>query len=425
MASFSFGAGNARKLATIPLYAAGRMLTLVVPRSRDEWVFGCAVGIADGALALWDAAAADGRRAVWLISSAREARDAAARNIPTIPKRSLRGLWRTARARVIVVTHGFGDVNRYAVSGAFVVQLWHGIPLKRIGLDSPETLRLPDAVARTPIARPALALLRAMYRSAARRIRLLPAASHLVRGRLESAFALPDSAVPVTGEPRVDVLSRGSADDRRVAARAAIARAVPRAETSGRLVLYAPTWRDGAPDPAIPTPQEWTRMLEVLRRHGATLLIRSHPLGAGDYAPPVATDRVQSLGSDLVADVTPLLPGLDALVTDYSSLAFDAALVPLPTLFLAPDVADYAMRRGFYGTYSEVAGEPWAASWTEAAAQLDALFSDEAERERRVERAVALSARVHEHRDGRNAERVYRAILAGTAADARPREGNG
>ncbi|HKP06500.1 MAG TPA: CDP-glycerol glycerophosphotransferase family protein, partial [Microbacterium sp.] len=185
MASFSFGAGNARKLATIPLYAAGRLLTLVVPRSRDEWVIGCAVGIGDGALALWEAAAADGRSPVWLVASKREATDAATRGIRVVPKRSLRGLWRTARARVVIVTHGFGDVNRYAVSGAFVVQLWHGIPLKRIGVDSPETLRVPGVVATTPAAGAVKMLLRAMYRGAARRIRVLPAASHLVRGRLE------------------------------------------------------------------------------------------------------------------------------------------------------------------------------------------------------------------------------------------------
>jgi CDP-glycerol glycerophosphotransferase len=445
MASFSFGAGNARKLATIPLYAAGRIFTLLVPRTRDEWVFGCAVGIGDGALALWDAAAADGRPAVWLVASRREATDAAARGIRAVPKRSLQALWRTARARVVVVTHGFGDVNRYAVSGAFVVQLWHGIPLKRIGLDSPETLRVPDVVAASPVAGVVKALLRTMFRGAARRIRVLPAASHLVRGRLESAFALPDASVPVTGEPRVDVLSRGTAADRRVAARAAIGRAVPRVEPTTRYVLYAPTWRDGAADPAVPTADEWTRIVEVLTRHDAALLVRSHPLGAGDYAPPFATDRVQSLGADLVADVTPLLPGLDALVTDYSSLAFDASLVPLPTLFLAPDVEEYARRRGFYGTYADVAGEDWALDWTAAAAQLDAVLGDAAEHARRTGRAAALSARVHAFRDGRNAERVYRAILAGTVGasspriaaaprgttgpvgphDARPREGTG
>ena len=426
MASFSFGAGNAKKLAAIPLYAAGRLLTSIVPRSRDEWVFGCAIGIGDGALALWDVAAADGRRAVWLVGTTRQARDAAARGIPSVPKRSLRGLWRTARARVVVVTHGFGDVNRYAVTGAFVVQLWHGIPLKRIGLDSPETLRVPAVVARTPVSGAVRALLRAMYRGAARRIRLLPAASHLVRGRLESAFALPDTRVPVTGEPRVDVLSRGSADDRRSAARAAIGRATSRLDPSSRLILYAPTWRDGAPDPAVPSEAEWRRIVDVLTRRGATMLVRSHPLGAGDYAPPFTTDRVQPLGSDLVPDVTPLLPALDALVTDYSSLAFDAALVPLPVVFLAPDVDAYARRRGFYGRYRDVAGEDWTTDWAGAAAQLDAILGDAAEHDRRLERSRALSERVHAFRDGRNAERVYRAILAGLDADDRaaaPREG--
>jgi len=422
MASFSFGAGNARKLATIPLYAAGRLLTLIVPRSRDEWVFGCAVGIGDGALALWDVVTPERHPAIWLVASEREARDAAARGIPTVRKNSWRGVWRTARARVIVVTHGFGDVNRYAVTGAFVVQLWHGIPLKRIGLDSPETLRVPGLLARTPLAGAVRGLLRTMYRAAARRIRVLPAASHLIRGRLESAFALPDTAVPVTGDPRVDVLSQGTADDRRVAARAAIGRAVPRADPATRYVLYAPTWRDGAADPAVPTDEEWTRIVDVLTRNGATLLVRSHPLGAGEYTPPFATDRVQSLGSDLVPDVTPLLPGVDALVTDYSSLVFDAALVPLPTLFLAPDVDDYARRRGFYGTYRDVAGDDVSADWTQAAAQLDALLDDEAEQDRRIARSRELSVRVHAHRDGRNAERVYLAILAGTAP-ARPREG--
>jgi CDP-glycerol glycerophosphotransferase len=108
-------------------------------------------------------------------------------------------------------------------------------------------------------------------------------------------------------------------------------------------------------------------------------------------------------------------------VTDFSSLAFDAALVPLPVVFLAPDVATYARRRGFYGRYEDVAGDDWATDWTGAAAQLDATLGDAAERERRVARSRSLSDRVHAHRDGRNAERVYRAILAGLA---RPTEGD-
>jgi CDP-glycerol glycerophosphotransferase len=402
VASFSFGAGNARKLLAIPLYAAGRLATALIPRTRDRWVFGCAVGIADGALALWEEAAAHGEDALWLVGTPAEADEARARGIPHRAKHGIGGFWATARARVVVVTHGFGDVNRYGVTGAFVVQLWHGIPLKRIGLDSPETTRSP-ILAGSGLVR---AVLRGMYAAAAGRIRVLPAASHLVRGRLESAFALTSERVPVTGEPRVDVLSRGTADERRDRARRRLADLLG-APLPPRLVLYAPTWRDGAADPAIPDSAEWRRIIEVLEQADAALLVRSHPLGAGEYAPPVPTARVLRLGSDVANDVTPLLPGLDVLVTDYSSLVFDAGLVPLPVLFLAPDLDEYRDRRGMYGRYSDVAGEDWVTTWEALSAQLaDTLHEPAA----RAARSFALSERVHAFRDGRNTARVYDTI---------------
>ncbi len=419
MASFSFGAGNARKLAALPLYAAGRLVTAVTPRSRDEWVFGCGAGIGDGALALWETAIRrEGHRGLWLVSNTREAADAAARGIPFAFKNTLRGFWRTTRARVVVVTHGFGDVNRYAVTGAFVVQLWHGIPLKRIGLDSPETLRLPSVIRRLPFAGVLGSLLSAMYAGAARRIRVLPAASDLVRGRLESAFSLPNERVPVTGEPRVDVLSRGTLLARRSSARAEVDRVAGPVDPASRLVLYAPTWRDGEIDPAIPTPQEWFALIEVLTRHDAVLLVRSHPLGAGNYVPPVATERVRPIGSALISDITPVLPGLEALITDYSSLAFDAALVPLPVVYFAPDLEAYERRRGFYGRYDDVAGGDAARTWSDAATRLEAVLSDDEARAEAITRSRALSARVHAHRDGHNTDRVYRAILRGLGAQA-------
>ncbi|WP_278101944.1 CDP-glycerol glycerophosphotransferase family protein [Microbacterium proteolyticum] len=403
MASFSFGAGNARKLRRIPLYLAGRLLTAVVPRSRERWVFGCAVGVADGALALWRVADAAGERTTWLVADEGQAQEAERLGIPSLRRDSLRGLWATARARVVVVTHGFGDVNRYAVAGAFVVQLWHGIPLKRIGLDSPETTRS----ALLPGSRAVTRLLAVLYRRTMRQISLLPAASHLVRGRLESAFGLDDARVPVTGEPRVDVLSRGTADERRSAARDALAAVTGTDLGDRRLVLYAPTWRDGDVDPAIPTTSDADRIDAVLAHHDAVLFVRPHPLGAGEYR--LTSERVKMLGSDRVADVTPLLPAFDALVTDFSSLAFDAGLVPLPVVFFAPDVEAYVARRGLYGRYRDVAGDDVPRTWEAALARLDGILDDPTDA---VEASRRLSASVHAHHDGRNAERVHRAIRA-------------
>ncbi|MGO1796842.1 MAG: CDP-glycerol glycerophosphotransferase family protein [Microbacterium gubbeenense] len=402
MASFSFGAGNAQKLARIPLYGLGRLVTLVTPRT-GRWVFGCGAGIADGALALWREAEKRGIDAVWLTTTPHERADAEGAGIPTLPKMSWRGFWATARARVAVVTHGFGDVNPYAVTGAFVAQLWHGIPLKRIGLDAPELVRsafLPNsALVRR--------LIGWMYARSAQRIGVLPAASHLVRGRLESAFGIDHRRIAVTGEPRVDVLASETPDG----ARRVVAGLIPEAGAERTLLLYAPTWRDGDADPGIPSAEEWRAIIEVLARRDAVLVIRSHRLGEGDYTPPVDTDRVVLLGADLLPDVTPAIPAFAALITDYSSLVYDAALAGVPSLFLAPDLEDYSGRRGFYGSYSDIAGEEPATTWRALLPEIDRFLGQDEERERRAGAARALSARVHTFRDGRNTRRVLDEVL--------------
>ncbi|WP_336645083.1 CDP-glycerol glycerophosphotransferase family protein [Microbacterium sp. USHLN186] len=407
MASFSFGTGNAAKLLRIPLYAAGRLAALVVPRG-DTWVFGCGAGVGDGALALYRVAQEAGHIVLWLTRGPRDAVDAAALGIRTVPRDGVRGWWRTQRAGVLVVTHGLGDVNRYGSDGAFVVQLWHGIPLKRIGLDSPVTAQVPEAL-------PAAALLRRMltvlYRRAAQRIRVLPAASHRSRGRLESAFALGDDRVVVTGEPRVDALSTGTAEQRRAEGAALLTRTGPLLPAQ-RVLLYAPTWRDGGADPAVPSADEWVRIVRLLEKHDAILFVRSHPLGEGAYAPPWSSGRVRMLNAELLPDVTPALARVDVLITDYSSMAYDVGLLAMPVVYLAPDAEQYALERGFYGQYSDVAGDDYARDWDEALAQIDSVLADDAARAERARRSAQLSAHMHAHRDGGNARRVYQAIRA-------------
>ena len=137
--SFTFAAGNARKVAALPLYALGAIASLVTRRRDDVWVFGSGSGLGEGALALYDHAADRAITRVWLASTVRELEAARARGMTAALKHSWRGFRLTLRAGVITITHGFGDVNRFGTLGAFVVQLWHGIPLKRIQLDSPVT----------------------------------------------------------------------------------------------------------------------------------------------------------------------------------------------------------------------------------------------------------------------------------------------
>lgn len=411
MASFTFGAGNARKVLRLPLYALGALATLVTPRTPRLWVFGSGIGVGEGSLALYRAARErldDDVRLVWLATTDAELATARGLGLDAELKPGWRGFRLTARARVLVVTHGFGDVNRYGIRGGFVVQLWHGIPLKRLHLDSPAALRvsfLPNhRLVRAAVAR--------AYRWAGRGISLFPVASELVVPRIASAFGISRNRIVVTGDPRDDVLLSGSAADRRAAALETLG------ESAGpRRILYAPTWRDGAVDPSVPDAATWEEIAGWLEKTGSELWIRTHPLGKGDYASgPVLSPRVRLLGMDRIADVTPVLPAFDGLVTDYSSIAYDFALTGGAIVFLAPDVEAYAKARGLYEAYRDFSGGRHVISWAHVLTVLgERLGAADPVRLEPGPHETWLRTEHFDHLDGRATQRVLGEILARTA----------
>jgi CDP-glycerol glycerophosphotransferase (TagB/SpsB family) len=405
---FSFAKGNAQKLATIPLYALGAAASLVVRRSNRRWAFGSGAGLGEGSLALFlHAAAADpSLTLVWLCRNDVELAAASTLGLPAVRRDSFRGLLATLRSGVVVVTHGFGDVNRYGSRGSFLVQLWHGVPLKLVQLDSPATL----AVSVPVVGRQVRALLRRFYRRAYRAISFMPASSELVADRLRSAFNLPADRVVATGDPRDDVLCSDSASDRAGRARDLLREGVD--SLAPRVLLYAPTWRDGERDPAVPVAEDWPEIDAWLRAADATLVLRPHPLGLGGYAAFArSSDRVQLLTADRRPDITPILPAVDLLITDYSSIAFDYSLTGGPILFLAPDEDAYVLSRGLYEPYREFSDGRAVRNWRTILAQLVRYDADPVWASTVREHSVALRDRHFAHRDGRNTERVYAEIL--------------
>ncbi len=419
MASFTFGAGNARKVLRLPLYALGALATLLVARAPRLWVFGSGIGVGEGALPLYRAARStlpDTVRLVWLAGSSAELAAARGLGLDAELRSGWRGFRLTLRARVLVVTHGFGDVNRYATRGGFVVQLWHGIPLKRLHLDSDATLR----VSFLPNHRLVRAVLARAYRFAGRGIGLFPVASALVAPRIVSAFGVAPDRVVVTGDPRDDVLLAGSAEERRATARELLVAAVGELPVGARVILSAPTWRDGGIDPGAPDDATWGLIADWLTRTNAVLLVRAHPLGRGDYAGgPTRSDRIRMLGAEVLDEITPALPAVDALVTDYSSIAYDYSLVGGPIVFLAPDLEHYAQRRGLYLPYRAFAGGQQLGSWPDALARLDAVaVSGSAAAVAASDHSAWLRDEAFDLLDGRATERVLAETLrrSGVAA---------
>jgi CDP-glycerol glycerophosphotransferase len=412
----AFARNNVAKLLWAPRYLAGDLVTRVVPRRRDRWVVGSAFGVHDGARALVEEllARGDGTRVTWLARDASEAAAARALGADVREHGSFAAFRAATRAGVVVLTHGFGDASRFGTRGALVVQLWHGSPLKRMHLDSPAAMRLPVVGDRGPVPR----LLADAYRRGGRRIGLLPVSSVTVAPFMASALGAAPERVEVLGEPRTDILFRGSAEHRRAAALARLEAAV--GPLGGRsVVLVAPTWRDGAEDPVVPTRAEWQAVEAWLTAHDAVLVVRPHPLAVGDWSHQ--GDAVRLLDTAAEPDVMRVLWAVDALVTDYSSIAVDQAVTGAPVVFLAPDEAVYTARHGLYRPYAETTGGAVSRTWGEALDRLTAVWPGGPDRDAALGHSRALAERYHAHTDGQSAARVLdrvRGLLAEREAEA-------
>ncbi|MBN9613229.1 MAG: CDP-glycerol glycerophosphotransferase family protein, partial [Actinobacteria bacterium] len=332
-------------------------------------------------------------------------------------RRSWARLWSTLRAGVVVVTHGLGDANRFGVMGARLIHLGHGAPLKKMHLDSPVTTSVGGPA-------PLRALLQRMYLSGTRQVTLYVAGSIDAAERLRSAYRVAPGKVRVLGDARDDELAMQVQDPARAdEARAHVRRLLklpagssgagpPAAES---LVLYAPTWRDGAEDPAVPSSVEIERLSVMLAAHNARLVIRSHPLGTGAYAAVLGGEapdpRVRLLGADLVRDITPLLGAFDAVITDYSSIAIDFSLFGRPILWFAPDLAAYSANRGLYEPLEVTAAGRVLADWRSVQDRLAQVLVPGSVARRNAEQdARALAARFNAHPEGGSAARVLAEI---------------
>lgn len=414
MARNDSAAGTAGKLLRIPVYGLGALAAMLIPRSDRVWVFGSETGPGGGALALYRMARArlgPRPKLIWLAGTRAEAAEARGLGLVVRRRHSPRGLWATLRARTVFITHGFADVNRYAIGRALLVQLWHGIPLLRLHLDSPEALRLGPLPDHARVR----AVVENVYRRNGRRIGLFPVPSAVAAERIVSAFGITPDRVIVTGDPRHDVLF-DSEPERSERARARIEEVAGPLPADSRVVLYAPHWREESTDPGLPSDDEWDALAAWAERTDSVLLIRVHPHAATSYAPGAArSDRFRLLPPDRLRDLTSALPAVDVLITDYAAAVFDYSLLERPIVFFAPDVETFAKQRGLYESYRDVSGGRRRSDWAAVIDELDSFATDPAAAEAAAAHSRWLRDEHLDVLDGTAAGRIFNAVMRALA----------
>ncbi|MCT9934373.1 CDP-glycerol glycerophosphotransferase family protein [Planotetraspora sp. A-T 1434] len=253
-----------------------------------------------------------------------------------------RGSWAyyraLARAEYWVDNQGF-PAGLIKPSGTTYIQTWHGSAFKQMGFDEPQV----KAATRARHDR--------MRQMVGRFDHFVIRSEHdrrtLVKGLGVTADLLE------TGYPRNDPLVTGGDPKQLAALRRRLGLGDDRT-----VVLYAPTFRadeKGRPVKRFEIPFELERFVRELGRTHV-LLIRAHYLSTV-VVPPGVSHAVVDVGD--VHDVSQLLLLSDVLVTDYSSLMFDYALLDRPIVFYTPDADTYVNQdRGAYFDLAEHAPGP-------------------------------------------------------------------
>jgi CDP-glycerol glycerophosphotransferase len=202
--------------------------------------------------------------------------------------------------------------------GTTYVQTWHGTPLKTLFFDTPKVRELSRKEQDD------------WQEFVDRWDYVVVPNDYYASTFLRSANT---RAEPIrAGLPRNDILVNGKDDG--TVERLKRELGLP---TDRRIVLYAPTYRSVGSSPGFSYPD----VTELARELGEDhfLLLRQHYYRRAMRVPPSLAWFTRDVSA--VDEMSHLLLVSDVLVTDYSSVAFDYALLGRPMVFYAPDLEHY------------------------------------------------------------------------------------
>jgi CDP-glycerol glycerophosphotransferase len=207
-----------------------------------------------------------------------------------------------------------------------------------------------------------------------------------------TGFGLPLDRIPVLGSPRFDVISGGDAYTRLAGGDLRGQLDIP---VDAHVVLWLPTWRERGDARWLPRLEP--RLLdEQLGGTNVLLLVKMHPY-ADDAVFAERLPRHPRLRLlHTAVDVNCLLRLADALLTDYSSAAFDYTLLHRPIHFFAPDAVEFDASRGLYEPFERLTGGRHHTEWRSVLAELAAASAGDDAAGIEAARRVAAMARNNE-----------------------------
>ena len=254
-----------------------------------------------------------------------------------IETESIQGIRQALSAGVWFTSAGLPAYGIGLHKKRLIINLWHGVPLKKIALLDPNLKKAARIYFKKIFSENYTCIL---------------TTSHELIPLMARSFAVSEDKIKVWGQPRNDGLFQKN-DCREI-----LGQLFPDLPEYTKTVLYAPTFRDYGQVQLFPFKDFDQEQLEAfLEEKNMLLFIRTHVAEQGSAAPYLGK-RIRFLGNEQAEDVTGILNVFDCLITDYSSIYIDYLLTDKPMIFLPYDRQQYLDGRGMNFDYDDVTPGP-------------------------------------------------------------------
>lgn len=221
------------------------------------------------------------------------------------------------------------------------LQTWHGTPLKRLGHDI-------EAEAGMTFYRSGLTLeqMRCTYDDDVKKYNYMISPNKFCTRIFPHAFHISKEKLIETGYPRNDILYKATEEKKKSIMEEL---GIPAGK---KVILYAPTWRDNsyvAKGYTFELKADFHKWKEQLGEEYVVVFKPHYSI-----INSLRTDQKEGLDAFLFCidpnfDISKLYIAADLLITDYSSVFFDYAILERPIYFYMYDKEEYGKQlRGFY-----------------------------------------------------------------------------
>lgn len=269
-----------------------------------------------------------------------------AQGYQAIKRKSVKGVLKIIRAKCVFYSSYVSEVNHWLTSGAKLINLWHGLPLKKIefDIDSGVLAKKYDKQMNTE-----KLYKQVFFPAAYRRADLMFAPTDEMEHIFTRAFRLQNNAIVKCGSPRTDQFF----DEQSFSALTIKDLAQLAVPENRKVYIYMPTFRDTGGEFFSKDNFNFEQLNQTMEKVDGEFWIKAHPAAGVENIELSQYDRIKLLPSNI--DMYPVLKLSHALITDYSSIYIDYLLLDKPIYFYCFDLDDYKQNcRSMYFDYDEV-----------------------------------------------------------------------